>query len=248
MANKEITKFLNQAKTYIGKNGNYVCNAKLRLGAVYDWCAYSVSAIMKDCGFIGKYIKQIDGGAGSIPRESDGKYGTWFRKGVKAPQPGDLILIRYGGSYSDKYHSDHIGIVEVVNGNTITTLEGNVDGSSSNWAATSTFKRKVRYLSSNIVYAFYRPNWAPDKTTSSGTSSGKSVSVETLANEVIAGKWGSGDERKRRLTDAGYDYNTVQSRTNTPLVSIDSGSLLFGQNILATFAVWRAMPNLYTSP
>ena len=50
-------RFLNTAKGYIGTNGNYVCNTKLRLGAVYDWCAFAVSAIMKDCGFLGKYIK-----------------------------------------------------------------------------------------------------------------------------------------------------------------------------------------------
>ena len=39
-------------------------------------------------------------------------------------------------------------------------------------------------------------------------------SVEGLANEVIAGKWGNGQERKDKLTDAGYDYNAVQSKVN----------------------------------
>lgn len=157
----DLTKFINQAKTYIGKNGSYVCNTKLKLGTVYDWCAYAVSAIMNDLGFIGKYIKQIEGGAGSIPRESDSKYGTFFIKGTKAPQTGDLILFRYNSTgYTDKYHSDHIGIVESVNGNTITTLEGNVEGNNNSWAATSTFKRKTRNLSDSSTYAFYRPNWA----------------------------------------------------------------------------------------
>lgn len=33
---------------------------------------------------------------------------------------------------------------------------------------------------------------------------------EQIADEVWAGKWGNGDERKRRLTDAGYDYEAVQ--------------------------------------
>ena len=35
--------------------------------------------------------------------------------------------------------------------------------------------------------------------------------VEQLAREVIRGDWGNGQERKDRLTAAGYDYNTVQS-------------------------------------
>ena len=182
----DLTKFLNQAKTYIGKNGSYVCNTKLKLGAIYDWCAFAVSDIMQDCGFIGKYIKQIEGGAGSIPRESDGKYGTFFIKGIKTPEAGDLILFRYGGNYSDKYHSDHIGIVESVSGNAITTLEGNVDGNNSNWAATSTFKRKTRDLTDNTVYAFYRPNWvAANSSTETNTTTKKtSHTVSQIASSA----------------------------------------------------------------
>ena len=30
----------------------------------------------------------------------------------------------------------------------------------------------------------------------------------------IQGKWGNGDERKQKLTDAGYDYGKVQTRVN----------------------------------
>lgn len=35
-----------------------------------------------------------------------------------------------------------------------------------------------------------------------------------IAAEVIAGKWGNGDDRKRRLTEAGYDYNAIQALVN----------------------------------
>lgn len=50
-------------------------------------------------------------------------------------------------------------------------------------------------------------------------SSGKQVypakkSVDEVAREVIQGKWGNGAERKKRLTDAGYDYNEVQKKVN----------------------------------
>jgi len=38
--------------------------------------------------------------------------------------------------------------------------------------------------------------------------------VDELAREVIRGLWGNGIERKNRLTAAGYDYNTVQTRVN----------------------------------
>lgn len=35
-----------------------------------------------------------------------------------------------------------------------------------------------------------------------------------IAKEVIAGKWGTGSDRKRRLTQAGYDYAAVQKLVN----------------------------------
>lgn len=39
-------------------------------------------------------------------------------------------------------------------------------------------------------------------------------SVNEIAKEVINGKWGNGAERKRMLTQAGYDYNEVQAEVN----------------------------------
>lgn len=47
-----------------------------------------------------------------------------------------------------------------------------------------------------------------------GGSAPARKSVDTLAREVIAGKWGKGADRKRRLQAAGYDYNAVQRRVN----------------------------------
>lgn len=38
--------------------------------------------------------------------------------------------------------------------------------------------------------------------------------VDEIAKEVIAGKWSSGDERKKKLASAGYDYTAVQKRVN----------------------------------
>ena len=38
-----------------------------------------------------------------------------------------------------------------------------------------------------------------------------------IANEVIAGKWGNGAERKERLTDAGYNYSEIQEIVNGKL-------------------------------
>jgi N-acetylmuramoyl-L-alanine amidase CwlA len=38
--------------------------------------------------------------------------------------------------------------------------------------------------------------------------------VDELAREVIAGKWGNGNTRKNRLTEAGYNYSEVQAKVN----------------------------------
>lgn len=42
----------------------------------------------------------------------------------------------------------------------------------------------------------------------------KKKTTEEIAQEVIAGKWGAGEERKKKLTAAGYNYSTVQKRVN----------------------------------
>ena len=39
-------------------------------------------------------------------------------------------------------------------------------------------------------------------------------SNEEIANEVLAGQWGNGEDRKNKLTAAGYDYNAIQAIVN----------------------------------
>ncbi len=39
-------------------------------------------------------------------------------------------------------------------------------------------------------------------------------SINTIAREVLVGRWGNGADRKSRLTKAGYDYNKVQVAVN----------------------------------
>ena len=50
------------------------------------------------------------------------------------------------------------------------------------------------------------------------TETKKKTNAE-IAQEVIDGKWGNTPERKRRLTEAGYDYEAVQSLVNKALSS-----------------------------
>jgi len=38
--------------------------------------------------------------------------------------------------------------------------------------------------------------------------------INEIVNEVLAGEWGNGTERKTRLTKAGYDYDVIQREGN----------------------------------
>jgi hypothetical protein len=60
---------------------------------------------------------------------------------------------------------------------------------------------------------------ATNLTTGSKASgnSGEKKTVNEIAKEVIAGKWGNGDDRKSRLTAAGYDATAVQNEVNSIL-------------------------------
>lgn len=53
-----------------------------------------------------------------------------------------------------------------------------------------------------------RLNEKPNKTETNKKS------VDEIAQEVLQGKWGNGETRKKKLTDAGYDYNKVQAKVN----------------------------------
>ncbi|MCI6652173.1 MAG: N-acetylmuramoyl-L-alanine amidase [Ruminococcus sp.] len=57
-------------------------------------------------------------------------------------------------------------------------------------------------------------NTSKKKESKSKETTTEKKSIDTIAREVINGKWGNGADRKKRLTKAGYDYNAVQKRVN----------------------------------
>lgn len=61
------------------------------------------------------------------------------------------------------------------------------------------------------------PNYPYVKPTPTPTPTPQTKDTDTIAKEVIAGKWGNGEDRKKRLTEAGYDYHTIQHRVNEML-------------------------------
>lgn len=85
------------------------------------------------------------------------------------------------------------------------TSSGRLDGYGSN-------------LDCNVFYGD-AATW--DKYVGKSTSTTKPASKTTdqLAEEVIAGLWGNGSARKKRLTAAGYDYNAVQNIVNQKMAA-----------------------------
>lgn len=66
-------------------------------------------------------------------------------------------------------------------------------------------------LDKNVMYADL------SRYSRGNTTQPQSKPIDQIANEVIAGQWGDGADRKKRLTDAGYDYNAVQNAVNVKL-------------------------------
>ena len=72
------------------------------------------------------------------------------------------------------------------------------------------------YLLGKLDYIIEEANKINGQVPSAAETTSKK-SNEEIANEVIAGKWGNGADRKNKLTAAGYDYNAIQAIVNKKL-------------------------------
>lgn len=135
------------------------------------------------------------------------KAGIWEEDGTVTPEPGWIIVYNWDdNTQPNDGYADHIGLVEKVSNGVITTIEGNTQGGK---VARNTFK-----VGSGYIRGYAKPKYSG----ASGISSAKKT-VEELAQEVLQGKWGNGQDRKNRLTAAGYDYSAVQKRVNQLLAA-----------------------------
>lgn len=130
----------------------------------------------------------------------------WQENDAYIPKPGDEVLYDWedGANYAttdNKGTPDHVGMVEAVSGTTIKVIEGNMSG--------GVVGRRDLKVNGRYIRGFICPNYA-----SKATEKGPAKSVDEIATEVLAGKWGNNPERKQRLEAAGYDYNAVQAAVN----------------------------------
>jgi len=183
----------------------------------WAWCACTWSALAVKLGYTA--IMPIEISCYYII-ENAKKMGCWVENDAYVPSPGDAILYDWddGSNYAstdNQNGADHIGTVVSVDksAGTFVVVEGNM----SNAVGKRTMRVNGRY-----IRGFITPKY-DDNTVTQPTTPTATKTVEELAKEVLAGKWGNGDARKQALTEAGYDYAAVQAKVNE-LVKAGSGT------------------------
>lgn len=134
------------------------------------------------------------------------KLGIWIEDGTITPEPGYVIVYNWDKAVqpNDGY-SDHIGFVEKVSGGMVTAIEGNRG---------EKVARRVIPLGWGYIRRYASPQYEKAVNGNGGNPGTGKKSVEAVAKEVLAGKWGNGEDRKKRLQAAGYDYGAVQRKVN----------------------------------
>ena len=210
---KSAQKVVTQAKAWIGckeSDGSHkkiidVYNSHKPLARGYAmkytdaWCATFVSACAIKTGMTD--IIPTECGCEAMVNLFK-ELGEWVENDAHVPSPGDVIFYDWDDSgYGDNTGwTDHVGIVESCDGKNINVIEGNI----SNSVGKRTIPVNGRY-----IRGFGIPKYS-----TRGGSVSTNKSVTEIANEVIQGIWGNGDDRKIMLTNAGYDYDEIQAKVN----------------------------------
>lgn len=107
----------------------------------------------------------------------------------------------------------HTGLVYKTDSSRIYTVEGNTSSKPGVVPNGGMVRLKSYLRTDSSIYGYGRP--IEDDEYKEVPEIPKSN--EEIAKEVIAGKWGTGVERRQKLTQAGYDYVTVQKIVNEML-------------------------------
>lgn len=168
-------------------------------GSSFPWCMTFIQWIYKDSGLLP--IKTASCSA---------LYNEFKKRGqiVKDPQPGDIVFFKWNTS---NYPCQHVGLVVSVGGSSIITVEGNTSVTSNDNGGSVMKRQRPRNKS---IVAFARPAYENVPSQPQTPVNEPKKTVDEVAREVIKGKWGSGAERRQKLTAAGYNYAEVQNRVN----------------------------------
>lgn len=173
---------------------------------VAAWCACFASAITIIVFGVAKAKKYfpLSANCGTIVEKAK-KLKIWEENDNYIPKPGDWIVYDWDDSgRGNNYGSpDHVGIIKSANSNIIVAIEGN--------AGTPSAVRERRIARGG---RFIRGFVTPDYKAIAAPPKPKKKTVTQIAKEVLEGKWGNGEDRKKKLKAAGYDYEAVQKKVN----------------------------------
>lgn len=177
-------------------------STKMQYG--WAWCACTWSALAKKLGYTA--VMPVEISCYYIIEEAK-KMGCWQENDAYVPSPGDAVIYDWddNGVGDNTGNPDHIGtVIEVYkSAGYMVVEEGNYSNS---------VKKRTLSLNGKFIRGFITPKYTDNTVSAPKQEANKSV--ETVAREVIAGKWGEGAERKKALEAKGYDYETVQNKVN----------------------------------
>lgn len=176
----------------------------LKMKYDWAWCACTWSALAIKLGYM--EIMPIEISCGNLITKAK-EMGIWKENDGYVPKPGDGILYDWddSGVGDNVGWPDHIGTVTYVNEDSgyIEVVEGNYNDS---------VKKRTISINGKFIRGFITPKYDLDDAYSDNDGSDNILkSDDVIAHEVIAGKWGNGEERKQLILNAGYDYSSIQS-------------------------------------
>lgn len=219
---KYASKIIELAQSWIGKkesdgshkeiidiyNGHRPLARGYRVKYTDAWCATTISALAIKLGYTN--IIPTECGCGQMIALFQ-KLGSWVESDAYVPKAGDVIFYDWddAGTGDNTGWPEHVGIVEKVSGGTITVIEGNYSNA---------VKRRTLQVNGKNIRGYGVPKYDKEPAPAPNLQPAKK-SVDEVAREVLAGKWGNGAARKTALEKAGYDYSEVQARVNELLKS-----------------------------
>lgn len=197
----------------------------------YAWCACTWSALAIKLGYTP--IMPIEISCGELIKRAK-EMNCWVENDAYLPSPGDAILYDWDddGKGDNTGWPDHVGVVEYVNPESgyFVVIEGNYDDS---------VKRRTISINGKFIRGFITPLY--DAQDGSYIPEIKEKDVDTIAHECISGIWGNGEDRKKSLTKAGYNYEEVQARINEILNHVPSAT---SKKVVSTCKAKGFLPSL----
>lgn len=214
---KYASKVVEQAKSWLGYNeydGTHkkiidVYNAQKPLPVGYKvkytdaWCATFVSAVAVKLGYTDIIPCEC-----SCPRMitlMENK-GIWVENENRTPNAGDIIFYDWqdSGIGDNKGSSDHVGIVEKVEGNSIIVIEGNYSNS---------VKRRTLAVNGRYIRGYGVPKYDIEKSTTTTTTA--TTTVTTAVNKIDTvkevQKWANTNYKSGLVVDGIYGAGTKKA-------------------------------------